>query len=65
MKVISKEDLLILIPLISDRNSFDLNDFEEILERFGDDYFVVDGQLQRTKENKTVKKLRNGCGNNG
>lgn len=65
MKIISKENLLLILPMISDRNSFDLYDFEQILERFGDDYFVVDGQLQRTKENKTVKKLINGCDNNG
>lgn len=64
MKIISKENLLLILPMISDRDSFGLDDFEQILERFGDDYFVVDGQLQRTKENKTVKKLRNGCGNN-
>lgn len=65
MKIISKENLLLILPMISDRDSFDLYDFEQILERFGDDYFVVDGQLQRTKENETVKKLRNGCENNG
>jgi hypothetical protein len=65
MKIISKENLLLILPMIGDRDLFTLDDFEQILERFGDDYFVVDGQLQKTKENETVKKLRNGCGNNG
>ena len=58
MKIISKENLLFILPMISDRDSFGLDDFEQILERFGDDYFVVDGQLQKTKENEMIKKLK-------
>ena len=58
MKAISKEDLLLLIPLMSNRNTFNLNDFEEILERFGDDYFVVDGRWEKTNENETMKQIR-------
>lgn len=58
MKVISKEDLLILIPLIDDRDSFDLDDFEIILDRFGDDYFVMDGRFQKCGENKEMAEIR-------
>ena len=58
MKIISKENLILILTMISDRDSFDLDDFEQILERFGDDYFVVDGQLQRTKENEMIEKLK-------
>lgn len=58
MKIISKENLLFILPMISDRDSFGLDDFEQILERFGDDCFVVDGQLQKTKENEMIKKLK-------
>lgn len=62
MKVISKEDLLLLIPLIDDRKSFDLDDFELILDRFGDDYFVVDGVFTKTKESEEMCKLREAVG---
>jgi len=58
MKIISKENLLLILPMISNRDSFGLDDFEQILERFGDDYFVVDGQLQKTKENEIIERLR-------
>lgn len=58
MKVISKGDLLILIPLINDRNSFDLDDFETILERFGDDYFIEDGTFKKFKSNPTMAEVR-------
>lgn len=58
MKTIGKEDLLLIIPMINDRKSFDLDDFELILDRFGDDYFVVDGRFQKTRENEEMKKIR-------
>lgn len=58
MKVISKEDLLLVIPLITNRNSFDLSDFEELLDRFGDDCFIVDGELQVTNKNETMRQIR-------
>ena len=58
MKAISKSDLLLLIPIIDDREAFDLDDFELILDRFGDDYFCVDGQIQRVSENKEMKQIR-------
>ena len=47
-----------LIPLIDDRESFDLDDFETILERFGDDYFACDGEFKKTSENKEMAKIR-------
>ena len=58
MKLIHKNDLMLLIPLINDREAFDIDDFNLILERFGDDYFVVDGQFQKTKSNKEMYKIR-------
>ena len=58
MKVISKEDLLLILPMIKDRNSFDLDDFKLILERFGDDYFIEDGEFQRVTENEEMKQIR-------
>lgn len=57
MKVISKEDLMILLPYITNK-SLDLNDFESLLEGFGDDYFVEDGEFVKTKENQSMKYYR-------
>lgn len=58
MKVISKEDLIILIPLISDCNSYSLDDFELLLNKFGDDYFIEDGQFVKTTENEEMAHIR-------
>lgn len=57
MKVISKSDLMILISLIGDRDSFDIDDFEKILDRFGDDYFICDGEFKKTRENKEMAEI--------
>lgn len=58
MKNIDKNDLMLLIPLINDRESFNLDDFGLILARFGYDCFVVDGQMQKTRDSAEMKKLR-------
>ena len=58
MKAISKYDLMILVPLIDDRESLDIDDFETILDRFGDDYFVCDGEFKKTSENKKMADIR-------
>ena len=58
MKIISKEDLLIIIPMINDRVSFDINDFKTILERFGDDYFIEDGRFTKTSESEEMRQIR-------
>ena len=58
MKVISKNDLLLLISIIGDRKSFNLDDFELILNRFGDDYYCVDGEFQLVNENLEMKQMR-------
>lgn len=58
MKLISREDLMIVVPRIQNRDSYDLKDFDTILEAFGDDYFFQDGQLVRTKENEKMKRIR-------
>ena len=58
MKVISKGDLLTIIPMINDREDFDIDDFELLLERFGDDWYVRDGIYQLCKENEEMKQIR-------
>lgn len=61
MKIISKDDLLLLIPLINDRDSYSMDDFETLLDRFGDDWFMEDGRFTKTTENKEMIKIRNKC----
>lgn len=58
MKVISKEDLMIVIPLISDRVEFDQKDLIKILNRFGSDQFVQDGYLTTINNNPEMEQLR-------
>lgn len=59
MKVISKENLILIIPLIQDRKIYTIDDFELLLERFGDDYFIEDGILTLTKKNEEMLKIQN------
>ena len=58
MKAISKRDLLTIIPMINDREDFDIDDFELLLERFGDEWYVRDGVYQLCKENEEMKQIR-------
>lgn len=59
MKFISKSDLLIILPLIADRDSFFLDDFEKILDRFGDEGFIGSyGVFCRTFENPEMAQIR-------
>lgn len=59
MKIISKGDLQLLIAAFDGNDSFDQEDLEAILERFGDDYFIGDsGKLEKTENNKEMQELR-------
>ena len=58
MKVISKDDLIILINLISDLDSYSLDDFERLLNKFGDDYFIEGGLFVKTTENEDMAYIR-------
>ena len=58
MKIITKEDLVILVNLIP-TNSFSIKDFELILERYGDDWFIEGNEFVKTKENEIMKSIRN------
>lgn len=64
MKLISKRNLLLLIPLINDRENFSLEDFEAILDRWGDDWYIVDGQFQKVETNSKMVILRKEIENN-
>ena len=59
MKAISKDDLIIVLNAVKDRSTLDLDDLETILDRFGDDYFVEDGEFVKTTENQEMAAVRN------
>ena len=59
MKAINKNDLIIVLNAIKDRSTLDLDDLETILDRFGDEYFVEDGEFVKTTENQEMAAVRN------
>ena len=59
MKAINKDDLIIVLNAIKDRSTLDLDDLETILDRFGDEYFVEDGEFVKTTENQEMVAVRN------
>lgn len=59
MKAINKDDLIIVLNAIKDRSTLDLDDLETILDRFGDEYFVEDGEFVKTTENQEMAAVRN------
>jgi hypothetical protein len=56
MKLIPKKDLIVMLQRSSDYDLIDIEDFEYLLDVYGDDYFVVDGIFRMTKENEERKK---------
>lgn len=54
MKFIPKDDLVKMLKY-SSNDDFSLEDMKEIFELFGDDWFVMDGDLQCTNENQDRK----------
>ena len=59
MKAINKDDLIIVLNAIKDRSTLDLDDLETILDRFGDEYFIEDGEFVRSTENHEMAAVRN------
>jgi len=56
MKLMPKKDLIVMLQRSSDYDLIDIEDFEYLLDVYGDDYFVVDGTFRMTKENEERKK---------
>ena len=56
MKLIPKKDLIVMLQRSSDYDLIDIEDFEYLLDVYGNDYFVVDGTFRMTKENEERKK---------
>lgn len=59
MKAINKDDLIIVLNAIKDRSTLDLDDLETILDRFGDEYFIEDGEFVKSNENQEMAAVRN------
>ena len=59
MKAINKDDLIIVLNAIKDRSTLDLDDLETILDRFGDEYFIEDGEFVKSTENQEMAAVRN------
>lgn len=58
MKVIKHEDLKLLIPLVSDCPTWDIDDFKKLLDRFGSDYFIEDGEFVEVTTNAEMAQIR-------
>lgn len=54
MKVLGRYDLLKLI-YFSKIQKFDLRDFNSLLDKFGDDYYLADGKWTKMNENQKRK----------
>lgn len=58
MKVIKHEDLKLLIPLVSDCPAWDIDNFKQLLDRFGSDYFIEDGEFVEVTTNEEMAQIR-------
>ena len=58
MKCINHKDLCLLIPFVKDMPSWDLSNFEDLLEKFGDDWYAEGERWELVTENKRMKEIR-------
>lgn len=58
MKSISHKDLCILIPLFHNMKSWELSDFERLLNEYGDDWYAEGERWELVTENKRMKEIR-------
>ena len=59
MKAINKDDFIIVLNAVKDRSTLDLDDLKTLLDEFGDEYFVDDGEFVKTTENQEMAAVRN------
>lgn len=57
MKVINKDDLLLLLNNC-DADAFDEEDLKKLLSRYGDDWFIQDGEFRCTHKSKHMQNFR-------
>lgn len=58
MKSISHKDLCMLIPLFTNMESWELSDFESLLDKYGDDWYAEGERWELVTENKRMKEIR-------
>lgn len=58
MKVLTKEDLLLLITY-NPKESYDENEIVELFTRYGDEYFIEGNEFKRFRGNDRMLKLKN------
>ena len=56
MKMLFRDDLKRLIE-INENDLFSENSIEEIFDIYGDDWYIMDGEFQLTKQNEERKRL--------
>lgn len=60
MKLLSKDDLRLLIDLCSNQ-SFSVNEVDYLLNTYGDDWFIEGDKFVKTRENARMMELREAC----
>lgn len=58
MKVIDRADLVLLLCNLSDRKNFSSKELENLLDIYGDDYFIEGNRFVKTNENVKMKAIR-------
>lgn len=59
MKLISQENLEILIPMMKCTDYWGVDEFKILLDHFGDDFFIEDGEFKLVCENEKMKGVMN------
>lgn len=63
MYLIRKEDLQIVIDnCFPDDYIFDLEEFNDLLEEYGEEWFIIDGQFRCVNKNEPMEKLKEKVG---
>lgn len=60
MKFISKGDLILILKLVrntKDDEMLTIKNMEYVFNRYGDDYFIEDGEFKLTTENEERKTI--------
>lgn len=68
MKIIPNDELMVLLNVVTRDDKpielLDMRDMEEVFNKFGDDWFVVDGDLELVKSNENRKEVMRIYGQN-
>lgn len=59
MKILNRNDLLILLSLDQIHNAYTPNMINYLFDKYGDDYFIEGGELKCTASNDEMSRIRN------